>query len=120
MSLPFKIFLFRYALYVRDNEYLEEIFDLEIHPNLTINRGGVFFGNNQKLCRSKIKAFAKTMGLMNNFTFDDQDNPNIQCEFFFLLLCIQMAVIEYVIARRYLVFERGWGQLLREGQLRAN
>eukprot|EP00106_Octopus_bimaculoides_P013438 XP_014780880.1 PREDICTED: insulin-like peptide receptor [Octopus bimaculoides] len=45
----------RYALYLRDNENIEELFSKDVEKNLVIKRGKVFFHDNRRLCQHKIR-----------------------------------------------------------------
>ncbi len=53
----------RYALFVLDNQNLQDIWDFKTHPNLTILRGTVFFHQNHKLCLHKINELVRHVGL---------------------------------------------------------
>ena len=57
--------LFRYALFVLDNHNLQDIWDLQTHPKLKIEKGKVFFHFNPKLCLNKIDDFVQYVGLEN-------------------------------------------------------
>jgi Receptor L domain len=54
---------FRYALYVLDNQNLEETWDLEQHRELQIESGTMFFHINRKLCPKKIKNLGELVGI---------------------------------------------------------
>ena len=56
---------FRYALFVLDNQNLQDIWDFKTHPNLTILRGTVFFHQNHKLCLHKIDELVRHIGHEN-------------------------------------------------------
>lgn len=45
----------RYALYLRDNENIEDLFSKDVEKNLVIKRGKVFFHDNRRLCQYKIR-----------------------------------------------------------------
>ncbi|KAK2190050.1 hypothetical protein NP493_91g05005 [Ridgeia piscesae] len=55
----------RYALFVLDNQNLQEVWHVTKHPNLTIHNGKVFFHHNRKLCLNKIEEFIRSVGLEN-------------------------------------------------------
>ncbi|KAI0216277.1 Insulin receptor [Lamellibrachia satsuma] len=55
----------RYALFVLDNQNLQEVWDVTKHPNLTVENGHVFFHHNRKLCLNKIEEFIHAIGLEN-------------------------------------------------------
>ena len=59
----FIVVTFRYALFVLDNQNLQDIWDFNTHANLTILRGTVFFQENHKLCLHKIYELVKHVGL---------------------------------------------------------
>jgi len=46
-----------------DNENLLDIWDVDVHPNLTIKNGIIFFHLNRKLCLYKIYDFRKAVGM---------------------------------------------------------
>ncbi|XP_067952059.1 insulin-like peptide receptor [Watersipora subatra] len=50
----------KYALYVMDNENMEDLWDMETHPNLTIDNGMMFFQQNPQLCVAKIQQLLDT------------------------------------------------------------
>ena len=61
----------RYALIVVDNDNLEDIWDFNTHPNLTIVQGGVFFHYNRKLCMSTIERLLQSITM--DATYDEKD-----------------------------------------------
>lgn len=68
--------MIRYALFVLDNQNLQEIWDWKVHPNLTIIQGVVFFNQNRKLCLDKIYELVDRVGIKRD-QVDDLDISRI-------------------------------------------
>ncbi|CAH1796561.1 unnamed protein product [Owenia fusiformis] len=66
-----------YALYLLDNENLQEIWDIETHPKLEIKHGKVFFHSNRKLCHSKILTFLNDSVIMDPRVKKSHDTNDI-------------------------------------------
>ncbi len=62
MRLQKQTFPRRYAIFVLDNQNLQDIWDFKTHPNLTVLRGTVFFHQNHKLCLGKIYELVRLLG----------------------------------------------------------
>ncbi len=54
-----------------DNQNLQDIWDFNTHPNLTIAQGKVFFHHNPKLCLHVIDRFVDMVGMKD--VIDDTD-----------------------------------------------
>ncbi|GAB1600284.1 insulin-like peptide receptor isoform X2 [Argonauta hians] len=67
----------RYALYLRDNENIENLFPKEVEKKLVIKRGKVFFHDNRRLCQYKIRELMNYTKLKaSNHTEHDISNSN--------------------------------------------
>jgi hypothetical protein len=67
---------FRYALYVLDNQNLQDTWDLDKHLNFTIANGLMFFHFNRKLCLHKIYNLATHVGIRSRITDSDVSPTN--------------------------------------------
>ncbi|XP_022110931.1 insulin-like peptide receptor isoform X2 [Acanthaster planci] len=61
-----------YSFYLLDNRNLQQLFDVQNYPNITISNGSLFFHNNPKLCVSNITTFESRANFLtqpknNNF-----------------------------------------------------
>nr|QHI00146.1 insulin-like peptide receptor [Sepiella japonica] len=85
----------RYALYVRDNENLENLFRPEVERELVIKRGKVFFHDNRRLCQHKIRQLMNYTNLNISAHTDRDISPSngdrIPCQTKNLNLTVVMA-----------------------------
>jgi hypothetical protein len=88
---------FRYALYVLDNQNLQDTWDLDKHLNFSIANGLMFFHFNRKLCLHKIYNLASHVGIRTRITDSDVSPTNgdlVPCKCLLKLLIVSIMLFE--------------------------
>ena len=61
------------TLLIRNNEFLQDIWNLTLHPNLTVVGGNVLIVANARLCAQKIREFFNSGIVLRNATVGSSD-----------------------------------------------